>query len=162
MRAKNSKMVLTEGRLAVSANDLARLFGRSSGAVEYWTKHKNLRRLADGKYDLKSSLLWFESYLRSKQPVLKMASLDQRQLGVLLDVSRQKITAWSKIGMPRRKDGRYDLKIVCHWLRRYYEASAEKKYERRLEVIEKKLRRNLAQCSRFISGGMGKVDKETL
>ena len=151
MRTKNNKMVvLTEGHLLLSTNELARLFGRSSGAIEFWTKRKGLPRRDDGKYDLKNSLLWLEKYLQSKRPVLKTESLDQQQLAAMFGVTRQKIAAWARSGLPRRIDKTYNLQAVCKWLTALHPKIAEGKYQQRLTVIEKKLRLNLAQCQRFL------------
>jgi len=80
-------------------------------------------------------------------------SLNQRELIVLLGVSRQSVALWSRTGLPRHADGTYSVASVLRWLRAYYAASAEKKYQNRLVGMRKKITRNCRQQLRFLSGG---------
>jgi hypothetical protein len=78
--------------------------------------------------------------------------LSQLQVAALLNVSRQTIFIWSRVGLPRNPDLTYDPAAVVRWLRTFYRAGAQKKYQARLESLRRKFRRNIAQIERFING----------
>ena len=80
-------------------------------------------------------------------------SLSQKELIVLLGVSRQSVAVWTRAGMPRGRDGTYSLPDVLRWLRVFYRRGAAAVYEKRLSVMRKKLTRNCRQQLRFLSGG---------
>jgi phage terminase Nu1 subunit (DNA packaging protein) len=151
MNRGNEQISLSEQRLTLNKTEVARLFGRSAGAIDYWQKYKGLPRLSNGRYDAASVLLWFQAYTKNQRPKLFTENLTQQQLAALFGVSRQAIVNWSRADLPRRSDGLYDLRAVCRWLRSYYQESAKKDYEDRLAAIQKKLSRNVAQLQRFLA-----------
>ena len=139
----------------VSASELARVFSRTRSTIDYWTKSKGLPVNESGSYNVKKSILWLEAYLRNKRPAVRIDALEQEHLANLFCVTRQTIASWTRAGLPRRADKAYDLRVVCKWLVSSHSRIAEKKYQKRLSNIRKKLRRNIAQCERFF-------DKEIL
>jgi hypothetical protein len=141
----------------VSAAELGRLLSRSSGTITYWAEHLGLPRTAGGFYNVKAALLWLEGYYKAKHPPVRVDALTQEQLSIFLGQSRQWIIARTqRDGLPRRTDGLYDLRAVCAWLPVYYRKTYERDYQRRLAAMRKKLRRNLAQCESFLTGGKTK------
>ena len=139
--------------LSVNLTDLAWLFHTSPDRIRQWN-HQGLPVNVDGSFTLSAVCRWREDRHRSELArKLTASSLSQKDLVRLLGVSRQSLTAWTKAGLPRRRDGRYDLKAACRWLPSHYRKTYERKYAERLTAIETKLHRNLIQCQRFVTGG---------
>lgn len=135
----------------VSKAELARLVGRDIGCIEYWTRVGGLPRKANGRYYLKTALSWIEQHYRdSKSKIIDGDKLSQKDLVKLFGMTRQGVAGWERKGLPRRKDGRYELRAVCQWLRKYYRDSSEAKYQSRLTALKKKLHRNIKQIEKFI------------
>ncbi len=65
---RKEQVTLAERRITLGMSELARLFGRSNGAIDYWTKHKGLPRRPDGQYDVASVFLWWQEYQKSQRP----------------------------------------------------------------------------------------------
>jgi len=133
----------------VCESDLAALFGKGTPTIRAWVR-AGMPRNQDGSFSLPAVLRW-----RDRQQTKELAKrmvlrfVNQQQLAVLLNVTRGTITAWRRSGLPRNQDGSFSLSAVLCWLRQYYSDIAEKKYQKRLSNIRKKLRRNIAQCERF-------------
>ncbi|OHB77249.1 MAG: hypothetical protein A2Z25_12045 [Planctomycetes bacterium RBG_16_55_9] len=135
---------------AVSESDLAWLFHRSPATIRKWVR-AGLARRPDGSFLLADVLAWHEGQHHKEIAGRPDANkLGLQQLAELMGTSRQMIWAWSRAGLPKTSKGTYSLVSVLPWIRSYYEAAAEKRFERRLEAMQKKLSRNLAQCQRFI------------
>jgi biotin operon repressor len=75
--------------------------------------------------------------------------ISQRELIELLGRSRQQIWSWTNKGMPRNPDGSYDLSSVVSWLPGYYHHLSEKEFQNTLEIMKKKIQRNVRQLERF-------------
>jgi len=136
--------------IEVTPAELARIFGRSLGAIQFWTEHKGLHRNSNGLYNLRQSFLWLEKYYKSHNRRLPLDRLNISELAKLLNVTRQKIYVWRAAGLPKQVDGKYNLADVCRWLPVYYHDIAERKYRNRLETIRRRLGRNVRQLEKFI------------
>jgi hypothetical protein len=107
---------------------------------------------ADGRFTLPEVIRWREKlYAAELSKILKPDRLSQKKLAELLGVTRETIAAWGLSGLPRRDDRHYDFSAVCQWLRSYYIAVADKRYERRLSACRRKICRNIRQIERFLS-----------
>lgn len=138
--------------LNVNKTDLAWLFHTSESKIDRWVKD-GLKPCLDGKFLLSRVIQWRET--QHKQQLETAATsrlLSQQQLAKLFGVSRQTVSRWGRSGLPRRANNRYDLQAVCLWLRGYYQSLAATVYKKRIRALQKKIRRNLAQCQRFVSG----------
>jgi len=136
--------------LTVNKSDLAWLFHTSEATVEKWKK-SGLHQKSDGKFLLSDALAWLKEQHRIElQNKLTAATLDQQQLSKLLGVTRQTVTAWSRAGLLKNRDGGYDLKRVCCWLREYYQRIAERNYQGRLKTIRRKIHKNVKQIEKFL------------
>lgn len=139
--------------LTVTLSDLAWLFHTSPARIRQWIG-QGLPVNPDGSFTVSAVCDWREERHRSDLArKLTANSLRQKDLVRVLGVSRQAVTAWTRAGLPRDRGGAYSLPAVLGWLRRFYAAAGQRKYERSLETIRGKLRRNLAQCERFLAGG---------
>lgn len=135
----------------VSLSELARLLGKSQGCIWAWYKNKGLPRQPDGMFCLPVVLRWLiQFYENNHKTRVKFNSLTQEQLADLLGVTRQTLTAWGRARLSKNRNGTYDMKQVCHWLRKYYQNIAERKYKGRLKSLQRKLDRNVRQLLRFI------------
>lgn len=161
MRDKHDIVTSESGRqqvdvadLCVSVRELARLLSRSRSTIEFWWREKGLPRTAGGLYSVKAVLLWLESHYRqTRTRTVGGTGLTEQDLARLFSVTRQTVFAWRKKGLPRTENGTYSLGQVCKWLRRFYTASAEKKYQKRLSAMRHKVTRNCRQLERFLAGG---------
>ncbi len=136
----------------MNLTDLAWLFHTSPDRIRQWTR-QGLPVNADGSFMLSAVCCWREDRHRTELAwKLTASSLSQKDLVRLLGVSRQAVTVWTRAGLPAGKNG-YSLPAVLCWLRGHYRAAAQKEYKGRLTSIREKLRRNLAQCKRFLAGG---------
>jgi phage terminase Nu1 subunit (DNA packaging protein) len=139
----------------ICETDLAYLFGKSSKIIRAWVRD-GMPTNPDGSFNLSAALRWHEQQHEVDcSRSLTADSLTQLDLAELLNVTRQTVTAWSKAGLPRNpKNGSYDFAKVCKWLRTYYAACAERKYQTRIEALRRKVRRNVRQIERFFEQGM--------
>jgi phage terminase Nu1 subunit (DNA packaging protein) len=137
--------------MKVTKGDLIWLFHTSEQTVDKWAK-SGLRVDLDGKYLLSDAIAWLKNQhrieLRNK---LLSSSLSQQELVNLFGVSRQSITEWGRVGLPKNRKGSYNLQQVCRWLVNRYPQLLEKNYQQKLTVLERKLSRNFSQSLRFIS-----------
>lgn len=135
-----------------SKSDLAALFGVSVLKVERWSS-QGMPQGLDGFYTLSEALRWILKGLRTDLGrKLLQGSLTQKELTIILQVSRQTITEWGRAGLPRRVDGTYSLGVVMRWLKCHYLTSAKKEYEQRLVTLQKKICRNVRQLEKFLAG----------
>jgi hypothetical protein len=137
--------------MKVTKGDLIWLFHTSQQVIDKWTK-AGLKVDVEGKYLLSDAIAYLKNQHRIElQNKLLAASLSQQDLTMLFGISRQSITEWGRSGIPRRTDMSYDLRAVCHWLVNRYPGIYEKKYNRRLVTLDRKLTRNYKQCLRFLT-----------
>jgi len=133
----------------VCESDLATLFGRGTPVIRAWVR-AGMPRNHDGSFSLAAVLRWREKqHTAERLSTLAPDRLSQPQLAALFDVTRQSVTAWGRSGLPRNTDGSYNLKEVCQWLRSYYAACAERKYQTSIGTLKRKLARNVRQLERF-------------
>ena len=136
--------------LRITKSDLAWLFHTSELQIDRWIRD-GLKPWPDGKFLLSRVLQW-----RERQHKKQLASaatsrfLTQKQLADLFGVSRQTITAWGRVGLPRQKNNLYDLSDICKWLFIYHHEQAKREYRDRLNAINRKLERNTKQLLKFI------------
>ena len=135
----------------ISKSDLIYLFGVSGRVVDSWVKQGLPHR--EGRFTLSAVIRWREKQQRGKIAAkLSSDRVGPQELAGLLGVSRVSIMNWRRAGLPSPMAG-YRLGAVMRWLRSYYAASAEKKYQARLAAMQTKLGRNAAQLQRFLAGG---------
>jgi DNA-binding XRE family transcriptional regulator len=133
----------------VCESDIAALFGKGTQTIRAWVR-AGMPRTEDGCFGLSAALRWREQQHEAERArALTPDHLTQLQLAGLLNVTRQTVTAWERAGLPRNVSGTYNLKNVCQWLRAYYSACAERKYQTRIEALRRKVRRNVRQIERF-------------
>lgn len=146
--------------LAVTENDLAYLCGIGPAKVRAWLR-QGCPQNGDDNFNLRAALRWREGRHRAELSAkLLRGCASQKELVAMLGVSRQSVSVWTRGGLPRRADGTFSLAVVNCWLRTFYQRQAKNEYQRRLQTIERKICRNLAQCERFVAGRkMGKCDK---
>jgi len=103
-------------KFTVTQSELSRLTGRSFGCIAAWTKYGGLPKTKNGRYHLRTTLVWIENHYREKATIqISLSALDQFQLSDLLGVSRQTINKWVRLGMPW-DEKRFDLQLVCRWM----------------------------------------------
>jgi len=136
----------------IATSDLLYLFGIGEQVFEQWIK-QGLPCEPGGRFSLSKVLRWLKERHRTELArALTPDRLSQQQLAALFAVTRQTVTAWGRAGLPRNpKDGNYDLAEVCQWLRSYYAACAERKYQARIKALRRKLTRNVKQLEWFLS-----------
>lgn len=159
MSAENDKVTSTSPWLEaeLSKTELARLLGKSVGAVDYWAQSKKLPQTSSGKFRLREALLWMEQYYRqNKTRTVGGTGLTEQDLSRLFGITRQTVFVWRRKGLPRSGNGTYSLGQVCRWLRCFYQRIAEAEYEERLDVMRRKVTRNAVQLQRFLAGGKSK------
>jgi phage terminase Nu1 subunit (DNA packaging protein) len=160
MGVKND--IVTSGRPWLDAElskiELARLLGKSAGAVDHWARVKGLPQTASGKFNLRQALLWIEQYYRrSKTRTIGGAGLTEQDLSRLFGITRQTVFVWRRKGLPRSGNGTYSLAQVCRWLRDFYQQRAEIDYQVRLDVMRKKVTRTCRQqLQSLLAGGKSK------
>lgn len=136
----------------VTLSQLARLLGRTPGAITAFVS-KGLPRKPNGTFHLRTALKWYGRYFENmKIREFIPAKLSQKKLAEILGVHRHSISAWQRDRkFTRNKDGSYDLKRVCQWLRLYYRDIAEREFQKRLAILQKKLCRNVRQLELFFA-----------
>lgn len=137
--------------LTVNKTDLAWLLHTSVSNIEKWKK-VGLQQKSDGKFLLSDALAWLkERHNIELKNKLTAVSLSQQDLVVLLGVTRQTLTAWGRAGLPKNRNGTYNIKQVCSWLRSHYRQAAQREYHEWLNTVKKKLCRNVRQLEKFIA-----------
>ncbi len=137
---------------SVTKSDIATLFGTDTSVIDQWLE-AGLPMTADGRVLITTACRWLRRHHTEqleKRP--EIHRLTQKQLCRLLGLSRQTVCLWTSAGMPS-ENGVYDLHEVIAWLPGHYQRESEQRLKKRLRAIQKKLQRNLAQCSRFVEGG---------
>ena len=137
----------------ISKADLCYLFGIGEQVFNQWVK-QGLPCEPDERFSLSKVCRWVKEYTKIiEQQKIKTDSVCQKDLSALFGITRQALHNWDRAGLPHSKDGTYNLKTVVCWLRGYYCKDAERKYQQRLKLLQKKLCRNVAQLERFFAGG---------
>jgi len=72
-----------------------------------------LQKLSEGKHFSRSELKELEKFEGGKLPVGVIDT--QEKLAKILDVSVRTVQYWEKDGLPRTKQGFYDLKVIHEW-----------------------------------------------
>ena len=135
--SRKAPMLLSEQN--VSPGDLARLIGKSSGAIEHWSKYLGLPCRPDGTFNLRTALYWITNYYEKlRMPPLSLGEVSQEQLAALLGFTRQTVWAWVKEGLPQNENGTFDLRIVLRWIGPHYQRHYQKEFEKRLQELQKK------------------------
>lgn len=125
--------------MKMSPGTFAGLCGTGTERVLGWINRDGLPVDREGCIFLFRGLrwLWQRADLAERERI-EHCEVKQHQLGKLLGVSRQTLLVWeSKHGLPRQKNGRYDLAQVCPWLPQHYNNIYRRKYRSSVKELRK-------------------------
>jgi len=128
-----------------SKNQILRLFRIDKGTLQKWIK-RGFPVERDGSiFIVKAVRWWRRQYELELYKKLESETLSQEELGRLLDVSRQTLYAWGRReGLPRNKDGTYNLSSVCAWLPHYYRRIYGRRFKKTFRALQSAFTRIIA------------------
>ena len=120
-----------------SANQLTHLYRKDRSTIDNWIKQGRLSG-PGGQIALWRVVRWREQQLAEEiDRKVVTETLNQEQLGRLLDVSRQTLFTWGRReGLPRNKDGSYNLADVCAWLPGYYRKLYGRRFKKTFKALQ--------------------------
>lgn len=131
--------------LRTSRSGLARLTRIGVTTIEAWIA-EGLPLCGDGRIALFRTLQWLHRrHEEGQRQKALLTKLSQIQLAELLDVRRQSVYEWTRLGLPRGEDKTYSLPVAMVWIRLHYRQRAEAKYQKHLRTLSADLERK-ASC----------------
>ncbi len=133
--------------MRIGKTTLASLTGVGLPVVERWLQ-EGLPVCRDGRgIYLFRAMRWLHD-LHEKQQREKalLTKLSQIQVAELLDVSRQSVYEWTRLGLPRGEDKKYSLPEAMAWIRLHYRRCAEERYQKHMRTLSADLERKISRA----------------
>ena len=134
----------------ISKSDLLCIFGIGEIVLNRWKK-RGMPCESNGRFSLSKVVRWREKDQQIERGKIDLAKISQSDIIEITGLSRHSIFRYFKSGMPRSSDRSYALGDVVKFVLECHRRSCKIECRRKIERLQKKLRKNIAQMERLLS-----------